>query len=57
MLIGVADGEVDPLKPPPDMPAEQALLEARKLSFKFAHDFERMVRVVQVRVCVYGPSA
>ena len=47
MLLGVAEGEDDPMDPPPGMSKEDALLAARKKSFKFAHDFEHEIRVVQ----------
>jgi hypothetical protein len=47
MLLGVAEGEDDPMEPPAGMSAEEALLAARKSSFKFAHDFEHEIRVVQ----------
>ena len=47
MLLGVAEGEDDPMEPPAGMSTEEALLAARKSSFKFAHDFEHEIRVVQ----------
>ena len=47
MLLGVADGEADPMEPRAGMNKEDALLAARKASFKFAHEFEQEVRVVQ----------